>query len=61
MSTSRIVTVLARQAQVEHNPYLWDLAVMLYALETRQSTKQQPAARPAPLVTPQSQPQDSAQ
>lgn len=42
MSTSRIVTVLVRQAQAEHNPYLWDLAKMLYALETTRHAKPQP-------------------
>lgn len=61
MSTSRIVTVLARQAQAEHNPYIWELAKMLYALETTRHTKPVPEAHSAPQAAQQPQPQDSTQ
>lgn len=47
--TSNIVHVLTREAKAEHNPYKWDLAVMLYALQRMRDTSapQQPQAQSA--------------
>lgn len=36
--TSRIIHILTAEAREEHNPYKWELAVMLYALQSIRHT-----------------------
>lgn len=52
--TSSIVHILAREAQAEHNPYKWELSVMLYALERMRDTAKTAGApaKAAPVLEP---------